>query len=62
MLKIQTFWGVTVSTGKFTDVSKGRGASIFKVTQSTQTFDVSKYGSSSIFRVNESNKCVFYGE
>jgi len=62
MLKIQAFWGVTVSTGTLTDVSKGRGASIFKVTQYTKTFDVSKYGSSTIFRVNESNKCVFYGE
>jgi hypothetical protein len=44
-----------VSTGTFTDVSKGRNASIFKDTQSTKTFDVSKYHSSSISRVNESN-------
>jgi len=62
MPKIQASWGVTVSTGTFTDVSKGRGAFIFEVTQSTKTFDVSNYGSSSILRVNESNKRVFYSE
>lgn len=62
MPKIQASWGVTVSTGTFTDVSKDRGAFTFKVTQSTNTFDVSNYGSSSIFRVNEFNKCVFYSE
>jgi hypothetical protein len=61
VLKIQAFWGVTVSTGIFTDVSKGRGTPTFEVMQSTKTFDVLKYRSST-FGANKSNKSAFYGD